>query len=86
MSRQEDNAIHKHINAKTKNQHPAASPDDFDYLANAASATEFTGLIPSLPQNEAELASYNDICRFLPPVKPDPSVGKRDSNGGRTIP
>ncbi len=40
--------------------------DDFDYLANAASATEFTGLIPSLPQSDDELESYNDVCQFLP--------------------
>lgn len=49
--------------------------DDFDYLASAASAMDFTGLIPSLPQNSAEIESYNNICQFLPPVKPgrDPS-------------
>ena len=45
--------------------------DDYDYLTNAASATEFTGLIPSLPQNDAELEAYNDICRFLPPSASD---------------
>lgn len=43
--------------------------DDYDYLANAASAMDFTGLIPSLPQNDAEIESYNDICQFLPTVK-----------------
>ena len=43
--------------------------DDYDYLTNAASAMDFTGLIPSLPQNDAEIESYNDIFRFLPPVK-----------------
>ena len=35
--------------------------DDFDYLSNAASARECTGLIPSLPMSEAELESYNDV-------------------------
>ena len=45
--------------------------DDYDYLSSAASATEFTGLIPSLPQNEAELESYNDIWKFLPSVRPE---------------
>ena len=34
--------------------------DDFDYLSNAASARECTGLIPFLPTSEAELESYND--------------------------
>ncbi len=41
--------------------------DDYDYLSNAASAGDCTGLIPSLPQNEAELESYNDTYHFLPP-------------------
>lgn len=50
--------------------------DDFDYLTNAASATEFTGLIPSLPQSDEELESYNDICKFLPPVNPAPPQKK----------
>ena len=43
--------------------------DDYDYLSNAASSTDYTGLIPSLPQSDAEIESYNDICQFLPPVK-----------------
>ena len=43
--------------------------DDYDYLTNAASAMDFTGLMPSLPQNDAEIESYNDIFQFLPPVK-----------------
>lgn len=49
--------------------------DDYDYLSNAASSMDFTGLVPSLPQNEAEIESYNDICQFLPSAKqhPDPS-------------
>lgn len=40
--------------------------DNYDYLSNAASTTDFTGLIPSLPESEAELESYNDIYRFRP--------------------
>lgn len=42
--------------------------DDFDYLSNAASARECTGLIPSLPTSEAELESYNDVYQYRPPV------------------
>ena len=55
--------------------------DDYDYLSNAASSTDYTGLIPSLPQNEAELKSYNDICQFLPSSKsrPKPSKSHPDS-------
>lgn len=44
--------------------------DDYDYLANAASAHEYTGLIPFLPTSEAELESYNAICHLYPPGIP----------------
>ncbi len=40
--------------------------DNYDYLSNAASTTDFTGLIPSLPKSGSELESYNDIYRFRP--------------------
>lgn len=55
--------------------------DDYDYLSSAATATEFTGLIPSPPQNEAEIESYNDIWKFLPPGSPEtpPSRHSHDS-------
>ena len=56
---------------KKKTQNSKRMTDDYDYLTNAASATEFTGLIPSLPQNDTELEAYNDICRFLPPSASD---------------
>ena len=42
--------------------------DDFDYLSNAASARECTGLIPFLPTSEAELESSNDVYQYRPPV------------------
>ena len=56
---------------------------DYDYLSSAASATEFTGLIPSLPQNEAELESYNDIWKFLPSVSPEAPVPRPSHENGR---
>lgn len=70
----------KKQNKKPSNQ---KTIDDFDYLANAASAMDYTGLIPSLPQNRAELESYNDICRIHPEVpeeeeKNASSSGKKD--------
>lgn len=70
----------KKQNKKPSNQ---KTIDDFDYLANAASAMDYTGLIPSLPQNRAELESYNDICRIHPEVpeeeeKTASSSGKKD--------
>lgn len=44
--------------------------DDYDYLSNAASARECTGLIPFLPTSDAELESYNDVYQFEPPFIP----------------
>lgn len=42
--------------------------DDYDYLSNAASSGDCTGLIPAPPQNEAELESYCDLYQYLPPA------------------
>ena len=33
--------------------------DHYDYLKNAASSTDCTGLIPALPESEDELDAYN---------------------------
>lgn len=41
--------------------------DSYDYLANAASAQDCTGLIPSAPQNAAELQSYEAVYSYRPP-------------------
>jgi len=38
--------------------------EDEDIDINACSAMDCTGLIPSLPQSEAELESYQDICKY----------------------
>ena len=38
--------------------------DDFDVDIQACSATDCTGLIPSLPQDEAELESYKALYPF----------------------
>ena len=42
--------------------------DSYDYLSNAASSQDCTGLIPSEPESEAELQSYEDLYHFLPPT------------------
>ena len=40
-----------------------------------ASSTECTGLIPALPQSEAQIESYEDIYPFMtPPKDKDPKV------------
>ncbi|MBS6804447.1 hypothetical protein G5A78_01430 [[Clostridium] scindens] len=41
--------------------------DDYDYLSNAASMQDCTGLIPSEPISIEELESYEDLYHFLPP-------------------
>lgn len=41
--------------------------DSYDYLGNSASANDCTGLIPSAPQSEAELQSYEDVYAFTSP-------------------
>ena len=52
--------------------------DNFDYLANAASATDCTGLIPSLPQTEDELDSYNDIVQYMSPAAKSSAADGQD--------
>lgn len=42
--------------------------DDYDYLSNAASSMDCTGLIPALPETDAELEAYNDLYQYQPPV------------------
>lgn len=41
--------------------------DSYDYLANAASKQDMTGLIPSEPVSVEELEAYEDLFHFLPP-------------------
>ena len=53
--------------------------DDFDYLSNAASSTDCTGLIPSLPTTEAELESYNDVYQYRPPKIPQSTDKKKEA-------
>ena len=41
--------------------------DSYDYLSNAASMQDCTGLIPSEPVSVAELESYEELYHYLPP-------------------
>ncbi|MGF0031829.1 hypothetical protein ACQRBN_02525 [Bariatricus sp. SGI.154] len=51
--------------------------DEYDYLSNAASMQDCTGLIPSEPVSVEEIESYEELYHFLPPngraanIKPD---------------
>lgn len=44
--------------------------DDFD-ICKTCSTTDCTGLIPSLPQTDSEVASYAELYNFLPAVVRD---------------
>ncbi len=41
--------------------------DSYDYLSNAASTQDMTGLIPSEPVSKEELEAYEELYHFLPP-------------------
>ena len=43
--------------------------DSYDYLANAASSMDCTGLIPSGPVSEEDLESYQELYRFETPLE-----------------
>lgn len=52
--------------SKDRNPHPV--PDlsqTYDYL-KSSSVTDCTGVVPSPPQNSAELDSYLEVYNFLP--------------------
>lgn len=42
--------------------------DEFDYLGNAASTMDCTGLIPRIPVDENERKSYDDIYHYRSPA------------------
>ena len=50
--------------------------DSYDYLSNAASAQDCTGLIPSAPLSKSELESYEEIYKFQAPETLDKSNTK----------
>ena len=54
----------------------AESMNNYDYLSKSASAQDQTGMIPSAPQNAAELESYQDVYPFVYP----PPLLKNDSD------
>ena len=41
--------------------------DSYDYLANAASAQDCTGLIPGGVKDVDELEAYNELYHYRPP-------------------
>ena len=41
--------------------------DSYDFMSNAASSQDCTGLIPAGPVDEAELKSYEAVYHYQPP-------------------
>lgn len=54
------------MNHKSEDHFKDEFKDDFDIDIQACSATDCTGLIPSLPQTEAERESYEAIYPYSP--------------------
>ncbi|XCP86945.1 hypothetical protein ABXS75_09190 [Roseburia hominis] len=54
-------------NEKNENQRII---DSYDYLSNAASTWDCTGLIPFLPTTKGELENYEDVYHYQPPKVP----------------
>lgn len=56
-------------NSSTKPKTPTNQEviDSCDFLSNAASTQDCTGLIPSGPVNEDELESYEAVYHYQPP-------------------
>lgn len=69
--RQKENSDKSLQNKKAASANNQKIIDSYDYLSNAASTQDCTGLIPSAPQNEEELESYNALYKFQPPKIPN---------------
>lgn len=54
---------------KTNSSNEGSSFKDDDFDIQACATTDCTGLIPSLPQSEAEVESYNELYHHLPTTK-----------------
>ena len=61
----------KHSDISSRKKSNQKIIDSYDYLSNAASAQDCTGLIPVGPTNRAELESYEEVYHYQPP-KIDP--------------
>ena len=48
---------------------PESDEEDPLQMLDICSATDCTGLIPSLPQSDGEITSYEELYHFLPRAK-----------------
>lgn len=59
----------KELEKQSENRIHMSSLDLDDSYIDSCSATDCTGLIPALPQSEAEIESYEELYHFLPKAK-----------------
>lgn len=52
----------------------AGADYDFDIDIQSCSSMDCTGLIPSLPQSDAEIDHYNQLYKFMPEHVSDPET------------
>ena len=64
---------------KTKKTSLAIKNDPWDVDIQACSTTDCTGLIPSLPQTDAEIEHYNELYPFLPGRADKPAPKNRSA-------
>ena len=57
-----------------------AKADDLDIDIQSCSTTDCTGLIPSLPQTDAEIEHYNELYPFLPGRADKPAPKNRSAD------
>ena len=72
-SSKERSAAYEANKKRPQNAAPGSEKDPWDIVIQACSATDCTGLIPSLPQSEAELHHYEELYRFTAGTDPDNS-------------
>lgn len=51
--------------------------EEYDFLSNAASTQDCTGLIPAAPVDEAELEAYESVYHYQPPKMKEKSSGDK---------
>lgn len=58
---------------------PTGLEKEFDYLTNACSVGDCTGLIPVMPTDPAQFDSYEEVYAYRPPV-PKEIAAHHDNN------
>lgn len=57
------------------------SSTDWDIDIQSCSATDCTGLIPALPETDAELEHYQDLYHYLPDTPDQAATDSYNQNG-----